>query len=834
MVCRPLAGARSYANQAEAGFGVSDPMRMNRLASILALLLSLPAVRAAETVAFFPFDEPVGLYPSSVISDHSAARIPLIIGPGGSIVPGKFGHAFSTAAQPPVDYPAGSVLFGLTPAPIPAGRTVEPLNWHNARFAALLTAGEKHLRKEIAAPNPTATGLNLGAFDWTVEFWYRGAAAPAGSTDAVVFELGEGPRAENDHVTALLLASDRSGFVFVNQPGGTRATIASDRAALTTATRWAHFAFVHDAARGVITHYVDGRPVGAPVTVKVQALPAGAEAYFSLGRDARWERALPGAMDELRVSRGAVYAAAFTPPGSLVANPTAGAPAIPARISEPLRFAEKKNAAPVQLGGSKHLLLDDALFPEHTNVSFVPTPPLRVEMVLELQSPMRKHVVVLDDGQGLIRLYAPLANDLLGVLTSKDGLHFDEPRLTTGTDKSPNIVMPEDAGTPSVFIDPLAPPAERWKLVSGWGDRGIFVFTSPDGYAWTLVPTAAISARSASQSNLFYDDQRGQYLGYHRTDIARTAYGRTERRFVMTAVDSLQPPWPFTPLVQADYDRVAEAMRLPKERPWYLDNGPLTPGGIGIEWPTVFQPVDGFDPTATDIYVPKAVKYPWAPDAYLAFPPIYFHYEGTRPETRAALGEKDHGRGSGPIETQLMASRDGVNWTHYPRPVWLGIGEQAGFDVHQTYMAHGMIRRGEEVWMYTFNSNVYHSGAKGKKERRAIFRTVQRVDRFVAAEAPYEREATLVSRPLVFAGQQLILNIDTHASGWAQIGLRHADGSAIEGFGVDECVYVNGNELHYPVEWLGGRKDVSALAGQTVQIVVRMRGASLFSMQFTP
>ena len=807
---------------------------MKRLVPFLALFSPVFTVGAAETVAFFPFDEPVGLYPSSVISDHSAAKLLLIIGPGGSIVPGKFGNAFSTTPQPPVTYPGGSVLFGLTPAPTPPGRTVEPLNWRNAHFAALLTAGENHLRKEAVAPNPASTGLNLGAFDWTVEFWYRGEAARAGPTDAVVFELGEGPRGESDHVTSLLLAADRTGFVFVNQPGGTRVSIASDRAALTSADRWTHLAFVHDATRGVLTHFVDGRPVGAPVAVKVAALPAGPEAYFSLGRDAHWERPLSGAIDELRVSRGVAYAAAFTPPGTLVVNPTGGAPARTALVTQPLRFATKAVAAPVKLGGAKHLLIDDALFPEHTHIAFVPTPPLRLELVFEVDGAMRKHVVALEDEQGLIRLYAPLAKDHLGVFTSRDGLHFETPHLATGDATTPNIAIAEPTGTPSVFIDPQAPPAERWKLVSGWEERGIFVFTSPDGYAWTRLPTAAISARSASQSNVFYDEQRGQYLGYHRTDIGRNAFEKTERRFVMTAVDSLRPPWAFTPLTQADYDRAAGSLKLGKERPWYLDNGPLTPGGIGIEWPTVFRPSEGFDPDAADIYVPKAVKYPWAPDAYFAFPCIYFHYEGTQPETRGVLSARDRGRGSGQIETQLMTSRDGVNWSRYPRPVWLGIGEQAGFDVHQTYMAQGMIRRGDEVWMYSYNSEEYHSTKRLKPERRGIFRTVQRIDRFAAAEAPYDREATLVSRPLVFDGKQLILNVDTHASGWVQIGLRNADGSEIKGFGMDECVYVNGNELRYPVEWLGKGKDVSSLAGQTVQLVVRMRGASLYSLQFTP
>ncbi|MBI5693440.1 MAG: LamG domain-containing protein [Verrucomicrobia bacterium] len=790
--------------------------------------LALAGLRAAETVAFFPFDEPVGLYPSSVLSDHGPAGIPLLLGPGGSIVPGKFGGAFSTAPQPPVNYPAGSVLFGLTPLPVPPGRTVEPLHWRNARFAALLTAGETHLRKEVSGPVPTATGLNLGAFDWTVEFWYRGEPASPGSTDALVFEIGKGPRAENDHVTALLLAADRSSFRLVNQPSGTRATLASDRVALTSPARWTHLAFVHDAGRGTLSHYVDGRPAGAPVAVRLAALPAGPESYFSLGRDARWERPLPGALDELRFSRGVVYSAAFSPPGTQVARPDAGAPIRPPSVTEPLRFAAKPGATSavvVALGSAKHLLIDDALFPEHTQVAFVPTPPLRIDLVAEITGRMRKHLVAIDDGAGLVRLYAPLDDDRLGVLTSRNGLHFDPPRLLTT----------EDAGTPSVFLDPLAPPAERWKMISGFGDRGIFLSTSPDGYTWTRLPTAVISARSASQSNLFYDDQRGQYLGYHRTDIGQNQFGKTERRFVMTATESLRPPWPFTPLTQADYERTAATLRLHRERPWYLDNGPLTPGGIGLEWPTVFRPRDGFDPDATDIYVPKAVKYPWAPDTYLAFPPIYYHYEGTQPPTRRVLGDRGRARGSGPIETQLMTSRDGENWSRHPRPVWLGVGAYpGGFDVQQTYMAHGMIRRDDEIWMYTYNSTAYHSGGKERKERRAIFRTVSRLDRFVAAEAPYDREATLVSRPLTFSGKQLVLNVDTGASGHIQVGLRHPDGSTIPGFGVDECVFVNGNELRYPVEWQPHGTDVSSLAGRTVQLVVRLRGARLYSLQFVP
>jgi hypothetical protein len=134
--------------------------------------------------------------------------------------------------------------------------------------------------------------------------------------------------------------------------------------------------------------------------------------------------------------------------------------------------------------------------------------------------------------------------------------------------------------------------------------------------------------------------------------------------------------------------------------------------------------------------------------------------------------------------------------------------------------------------MYSFNNEEYHS-PHGKLARKGIFRLVQRLDRFVAAEAAYDRTGVLTSRPFTFTGKNLILNVDTGASGVVQVGLLRGDGMPISGYGVDDCVYVNGNELRYPVEWLGKGTDLSALAGQTVRVVIRLRGARLYSLQFT-
>ena len=772
-----------------------------RFILFLLVLCLLPGIRAVETVAFWAFDEPVGMYPSSVLSDHGPGDHPLILGPGGSLVPGRFGNALAPLPQPELVLPEGNVLFGLTELPVPEGRTMAPMSWRNARFSALITLGENHLRKEIEFPDPTRLGLNLGGFDWTVEFWFQPQTWSPTDRDGVVFEVGEGPRGENARITALRLRGDRTSFVLHNAPSGSELSIPTDAEMLKAAGSWVHLAFVYDAGRGRLRHFVDGQEQAVSEQIRLEDLAAGEEAYFTLLRDGRWGHALPGAIDELRFSRGLVYTGNFAPPSSLTESLERALPAVRPGVTQPLLFGEgAEPAGVILLGNRKHLLIDDAFFAETRDVTFVPTPPKRVDLVYEVEGAFRKHLTVVEDEEGLIRIYNPIGReDRLGVRTSKDGLNFEIPKLSEIEPEYPNITLADAVGTPSVFIDPLAPPEARWKLVSGHDRRGIFLYTSPDGYDWKRVPTAVLSSWSGSQTNMFHDDQRGTYVGYHRTDIGETHDSKTERRFVMTETETLAPPWPFRPLTQADYDREAGAVRLDVMRPWYLDNGPLSPGGIGIEYPTVFAPRDGFDPTATDIYVPKAVKYPWAPDTYLAFPCVYFHYyEG--PLGRQVLALEERARGSGPIEIQLMASRNGVDWSRYPRPTWINVGRSDGLDIHQTYIVHGMVRRGDEIWMYTYNTEEYHSSHRAKPGRRGVYRTVNLLDRFVAAVSPYDREAYLMSHPFTFAGSRLSLNVDTGATGFIQVGLVRGDGRPIEGFGEDDGVYVNGNELDYTVE----------------------------------
>ncbi|RIK88196.1 MAG: hypothetical protein DCC67_00920 [Planctomycetota bacterium] len=788
------------------------------------------AAAETATTALWLFDEQQGVYPSCVLGDAATGAYPLVIGPGGRLTDGKFGNALEPTEPPPVSYPPEEYLVGLAekqrfavdrPGAAPA------LRWTNNRLCALMTRGERHLRQEVGFASATQSPLNLANSDWTVEFWLRPAATQS-PAPGVILEIGEGPRGLGQ-ITQLLFNGADGTFTFVNEPSGTRLEIPGPTP---EPGRWRHYALAYSAGEEQMRLYVDGRMQPLPSRCRLAPLPPGEEDYLSVGRDSRWEKPLAAALDELRISQGCVYEADFTPPASFSKYHHGYQPPALA-AGPPLLFGDSAGqGTPVPLGGRKHLFLDDALVASLEGVAFNANPPRLAELVLE-DAGFSNHVTAFEDtasGDGLARLYFRGPKNSLAVWVSEDGVAWRAPDLGREYEGRRNIVITDPVGLGTLFVDPNAPPQERIKYYSGYQGRGQYVYSSPDGYTFTRNETSALPFRGASQSIVYYDDQRQTYVGYHRSDMYRTPGGKTERSAVLTETGDLMRPWPLRPVMQAEQTELAKRLRLGRKNPYYVDNGPLTPPGFGVEYPRIFAPDPALDPPGVDVYVPKCIKYAWAPDAYLAFPLMYFHYEGEGPPTRETLAEEHRQRGSGPIETQLAVSRDGLRWKRYPRPAYIGIGKHAGLDLKKNYIAHGMIRRGDEIWQYYVGSELYHSTWQ-KSGREAIFRVVQRLDGFVSADFAYTG-GKLTTRPLTFAGNRLVLNVDADATGYLQVGLLDEAGQEIPGFGLDDCIYLNCDDTAAVVHWMAAGSDVSPLAGKAIQAVFRGNATKLYSMQF--
>lgn len=810
---------------------------------IVAAALASAVPLSAGTVALWLFDEQEQLYPSSILNDAGPQDWFLVLGRGGAMVPGKFGRALQPIEPAPFKpvfrqreaheefSNANRYAFGLETPPRQAGRAVEPMTWFNATFAAAFVNGDEHLRRRPFA-SPTRGALNLGRGAFTIEFWLK--VASGASAEGVVFEVGSGPRGENDVVTRLTFDPVTSEFRLFNQPSGVTARLSTDRAKLMR--EWTHCAVVYDASRAEVRHYLDGR-LKATVAAKLAPLPEGKEDYVSLGRDAVWGRPLAATLDEVRISDEARYRDPFPVPGSFSRRYSAPPAPIVLKKGPPHQFPGGRPVGPVvELAGHKHLFIDEALIARQANTTFTAHPARIEETVLPSGTGWS---TVIEDENGLIRLYGE-GREGVAVWTSKDGVHFDTPDFGGGRG---NQVAASPARRGSVFIDPNAPPAERWKLLAGSHERGgFFVYTSPDGWSFRRNEVTALPFWAGSASTIYYDDQRQLYVAHHRTDYARTPAGKTERNFVRTEVTDLLDAWPFQPVTEARKAEARKSLRLGDRvlDPWWLDNGPLAPGGFSIEYPIAMGPDPAIDPLATDLYNTRALKYPWAPDTYVAFPLWFFHYSEDGPDTRRILSHPDLLLGTGLVETQLAVSRDGLTWKRYPRPAYVPVGNFKGYPMLRPYIAFGLVRRGEELWQYVYTRSSYHDGFREGRTPgvppSVVQRLSQRLDGFVSIDAPYEKEGGFTTHPLRFTGSRLVLNVDAGATGYLQIGFEDEHGRPVPGLGVDDCVYTNGNWVEQEVRWLTSDKkvttDVSSLAGRVVRLVVRMRGASLYALQF--
>lgn len=463
--------------------------------------------KGPEVVAMWLFDEQVGFYPSHVLEDQSENNIPLVLGLGGQIVEGKFGNALEPIPQEKLKLPDGEVEFGLEKIPLPEGRTVEPLTWYTANYAAIMTSGEQHLRKEIGFRKPTETNLNLGDFDWTIEFWIF----PNRQTDekGVLFELGTGPRGENDLITSLSLDPDMNNFVFSNQPTGTNAKIAT----VLKRDSWQHMALSFESTSKKLYHFVDGKKVSESENVVPKQLAVGAEDFMSIGRDGMGQYPFQGKIDELRFVKNHVYSSEFKVPGTF----RTGLDSEELVQGPEQLFVDTK--IPVNLGDRKHLFIDDALIEKMRDVEFVVNPPRKEEVILtNIKGQFRKHLTIVEDEDGLIRIYNSAQDDYLQVHVSKDGIIFTAPDLGKEYRGKRNFCIHEPVGgLGNPFIDPNGKGDTKWKYITGYYSRGTYLFTSPDGYNWTRMKTALIPFRNGTQSCTFYDDQRQMYVSYHRT-----------------------------------------------------------------------------------------------------------------------------------------------------------------------------------------------------------------------------------------------------------------------------------------------------------------------------
>jgi hypothetical protein len=106
-----------------------------------------------------------------------------------------------------------------------------------------------------------------------------------------------------------------------------------------------------------------------------------------------------------------------------------------------------------------------------------------------------------------------------------------------------------------------------------------------------------------------------------------------------------------------------------------------------------------------------------------------------------------------------------------------------------------------------------------------------RTDGFVSVHAGAEA-GELLTRPLVFEGNKLVLNASTSAAGSLRVELLGPDGLPLQGFGLEDCMEMVGDAIEWEVRWRGD-PPLEPHAGTPIRIRFVMTECDLYAFRFT-
>ena len=118
-----------------------------------------------------------------------------------------------------------------------------------------------------------------------------------------------------------------------------------------------------------------------------------------------------------------------------------------------------------------------------------------------------------------------------------------------------------------------------------------------------------------------------------------------------------------------------------------------------------------------------------------------------------------------------------------------------------------------------------------------VERSVLRLDGFVSVHAGYSG-GELLTRPLVFDGDSLVLNFATSAAGSIQLEIQDAQGNPLPGFALEASPLIWGDEVEHTVRWdrTHSRKTSEEMfrriRGMPVRLRFVMKDADLYSLRF--
>jgi hypothetical protein len=509
-------------------------------------------------------------------------------------------------------------------------------------------------------------------------------------------------------------------------------------------------------------------------------------------------------------------------------------------------------AAPIEVGTHRQLLFDDQNLQRrhgltrtmHQPVKYAGNPIVVKEKPWEGSGPFLYGTVMRDEAEGIFKMWYHVyvggrPDYFTCYATSTDGIHWDRPAFNVVEDPrlaEPNNVVILGSGlpnyrqphSPSVMFTPWDPDlAKRYKMLY-WDINagapmqfaGACAAFSPDGIHWTNYENNPVFDIPSDVNCACWDPLGQRFVLYHKMwhvegDVVRVEgvdfpvgrvsywngfngpsevdgkwrvwdgrvadYSTGEPRYGMATVDYAQQPTFYRAVARADSKDLIH---------W---------GNIKI----IFDlPMEG-DPPGTSTFGMSG-----------------FPYEGMYVGLLRVMHDELT------IDLQLVYSYDDMDWRRcHDRTPFVPLGPEGSYDSGMVFCSTLPVPVGDELWFYygASNHDHAHEGAE------CIALATLRRDGFVSLDADDLGE--IVTKPLIFQGDRLVLNLDCDEAGYAVVELQDEAGKPIAGFTRREADRLTGDSVTRIVTWRG-RSDVSRLAGQPVKARIVLRKARLYAYGF--
>ena len=481
--------------------------------------------------------------------------------------------------------------------------------------------------------------------------------------------------------------------------------------------------------------------------------------------------------------------------------------------------------SPMQIGTSAQLFIERSIvrdservwFTLHPGVKHPRNPVIRADRDWEGWRVKTYGNAIFDQEEKVFKMwyrsepppgYFPAGGDYSYYAVSKDGLEWEKPLVGTIPSLKPgfrhNVVL--ECQHANVFKDYAEPdPSRRYKAVldakpgEGEAVNPKHTFVSPDGLHWSRLSKKPVIDAVGDVTTAYHDEYRQIWVLFVKRHVI--VLGQQRRCVGLMAskdfVNWSPPRSMFLPDYRDDAGSLGRAQRVQA-----LLDMPISPNLLNTQY------------YGTGAYA--------AESCVVAFPWIF---------TMSNDGETSS---KGPIEIQLAASRDLVNWERHFRMPCIQTGAASEWDSGLFYTQSQAFRHNDEVWLYYSASNYTHGldnqrGQDRTKQTASIGLVKWKLDRFVSADAGVEG-GVLTTEAFTHGGSHLELNARVRPGGSIRAEFLDATGRPIKEAGLSgPCT---GDNLRSRVAWSNNPGIVDRLKGKPVSLRFHLRSAELYSFAF--